>query len=144
MEVLDEVLAGLHHTVAFFYLPEEVSVFLHRRENLIERWFIIAWQKTPRITEACSSYHESVEVFKSCWMYHLRKAVFIAHHITVTDHRDTDMLLQLVDAREVCLAREGLLVRAAMHRDEVGTCILESLYEVYEEVRVLPTETSLD
>jgi hypothetical protein len=54
------------------------------------------------------------------------------------------MLLQLVDAREVCLAREGLLVRAAMHRDEVGTCILESLYEVYEEVRVLPTETSLD
>jgi hypothetical protein len=70
-------------------------------------------------------------------MYHLRKTILITHHITVAYHRDTDMLLQFVDTSEVCLAREGLLVRAAMHRDEVGTCVLESLHEVDKEVRIL-------
>jgi hypothetical protein len=60
MEVLYEVLACLHHTVAFFYSPEEVSVFLHRREDLIECRFVVPRQETPWITERCSSDHKSI------------------------------------------------------------------------------------
>lgn len=54
------------------------------------------------------------------------------------------MLLEVVDAREVCFSREGLLVRATVYGDEIGSCILESLAELYEEIMILPTKTSLD
>jgi hypothetical protein len=60
MEILYEVLASLHHTMTSLHLPEEVTVFSHRGEDLIEGWLIVARDKTPRIAETCSPYHKSI------------------------------------------------------------------------------------
>jgi hypothetical protein len=49
MEVLDEVLACFHHAFAFFVLPEEITMFSHGREYLAKCWFVVSWEKTPRI-----------------------------------------------------------------------------------------------
>ena len=77
VEVLHEVLASLHHTMASFYLPEEITVFSHRCEDLIKSWLIVAREESPRVAKACSPNHESVKVFESCRMHHLRESILI-------------------------------------------------------------------
>lgn len=145
VEVLDEVLACFHHTLALLVLPEEVSVFCHGIENFRECWLIISENEAPRIPKRCTTNHEAVEVFvyssfllflslrgtkQSCirnkiasffamtgailWMYHLLYSIIVAHHVTITHNRDTDMLLEIVDSCEVSFSCKCLLVCAAM------------------------------
>lgn len=114
MEVLYEVLASLHHTVSSLHLPEEISVFLHRREDLIESWLVVAREEAPRVAEARSPDHESVEVFETSRMYHLRDPILIREDITVADHGDTDMLFEVIDPGEICSPGECLLVGTTM------------------------------
>ena len=54
-----------------------------------------------------------------------------------------EVLLEFIDATEVSLACERLLVRATMNRDEIGSSILESLAELYQEWVIFPAEPSL-
>ena len=115
MEVLHEVLASLHHTVTSLHLPEEITVFSHRCQDLIKSWLIVAREESPRVAKACPPNHESVEVFESGRMYHLRDPILIREHITIADHGDTDMLLELVDPCEISSPGECLLVGAAMN-----------------------------
>jgi hypothetical protein len=77
MEVLYEMLACFHHSMTSFHLPEEISVFSHRREDLIERRFIVAREKTPRVTKTRSPDHKTVEIFETSWMHHLRDPILI-------------------------------------------------------------------
>ena len=63
MEVLDEVLAGFHHSLSLFPLPEEVSMLGHSIEYLGESWFVVSRQETPRIPKARTTDHKTVEVF---------------------------------------------------------------------------------
>ena len=114
MEVLHEMLASLHHTVTSLHLPEEITVFSHRCQYLIKSWLIVVREESPRITKACSPNHESVEIFESGRMYHLRDPILIREHITIADHWDSDMLLELVDASEISSPRECLLVGTTM------------------------------
>ena len=114
MEILHEVLASLHHTMTSLHLPEEITVFSHRREDLIQSRLIVAREESPRVTEACSPNHESVEVFESSWMYHLRDPILIREDITIADHGDTDMLLELIDTGEISSPGECLLVSTTM------------------------------
>jgi hypothetical protein len=76
-------------------------------------------------------------------MYHLHDTVLIPHNITITDHWYLHMLFELIDACEVSLSSECLFIGATMHRDEIGTRVLESLDELHEEVRIFPSEASL-
>ena len=66
MEVLDEVLTSFHHSFPLFPLPEELSMSFHRIEYLSEGRLVVSWKETPRITEACSSDHEAIEIFRLC------------------------------------------------------------------------------
>ncbi len=90
MEILYKVLASLHHPMASLHLPEEITMFPHRREDLIECRLIVPREKTPWIAEACSSNHESIEIlvknsifdknsssFPIIWMYHLCDPILI-------------------------------------------------------------------
>lgn len=77
MKILYEVLASLHHTMASLDLPEEITVFSHSREDLIECWLIVAREKSPRVTERCSPDHKAIKIFESSRMYHLRNTILI-------------------------------------------------------------------
>lgn len=76
-------------------------------------------------------------------MYHLGYAILITEDITIAYYRNTDMLLQVIYSCEVSPTCKCLLICASMYRDEIGTRILESLYELDEEIWILPTKTSL-
>jgi hypothetical protein len=76
-------------------------------------------------------------------MYHLAHPIIIAHDVTIADYRDTHMLLEIIDPGQIRSTSEGLLVRPPMYRDQICSGVLESLHEVDEETRILPTETSL-
>ncbi len=60
MEILDEMLASFHHTFSFFPLPEELPMLTHSVQDLTESRFIVSCEEAPGVTEACSSYHESI------------------------------------------------------------------------------------
>lgn len=54
------------------------------------------------------------------------------------------MLLELVDASEISFPCECLFISSAMYWDQARSCILESFHEVYQETRILPSESSFD
>jgi hypothetical protein len=114
MEILYEVLASFHHPMSSLHLPEEVSMFSHGREDLIECWLIVPREESPRVTKACSPNHESVEVFESGRVYHLCDPILIREDITIAYHWDTHMLLELVDTSEISSPSECLLVGTTM------------------------------
>jgi hypothetical protein len=60
MEILYEMLASLHHPMSSLHLPEEIPMLDHRREDLIQCRSVVPRDKTPRIAERCTTYHESV------------------------------------------------------------------------------------
>jgi hypothetical protein len=62
MEILYEMFACLHHTVASLHLPEEITMFSHSREDLIESWLVVPREETPRVAETCSPYHKSIQI----------------------------------------------------------------------------------
>ena len=66
-------------------------------------------------------------------MDHLRYPIFITRYISIAEDRNMEVLLEFIDATEVSLACERLLVRATMNRDEIGSSVLESLAELYQE-----------
>ena len=119
-------------------------MFYHSIEYLAESWFVASWDKTPRIPKRCTTYHKTIEVsivgswqlavgridfIYDCilllsalcplssigWMRHLRKSVFITHHIPVTEYGYAHMLLEIIYSCEVSLSCKGLLVRATMY-----------------------------
>lgn len=77
-------------------------------------------------------------------MYHFCYPILIAEYITVTDHRDTNMLFEIIDTSEICSTSECLFVGATMYRDEARTRTFESLHKIDEKIWILPTKTSLD
>ena len=77
VEILYEVLASLHHTVASLHLPEQITVFSHGCEDFIESWLIVAREKSPRVTETCPSNHKTIEIFESTGVYHLHYTILI-------------------------------------------------------------------
>ena len=66
-------------------------------------------------------------------MYHFFDTILIARYISIAEDRNMEVLLEFIDAAEVSLACERLLVRATMNRDEIGSSVLESLAELYQE-----------
>jgi hypothetical protein len=82
--------------------------------------------------------------FSILWMHHLRYTIFITHHITVADHGYPYMLLEIIDSSQISTPGECLLIRPTMHRYQIGSCSLESLHKVDQEIRIFPTKTSLD
>ena len=66
-------------------------------------------------------------------MYHFFHTILIARYISIAEDRNMEVLLEFIDAPEVSLACERLLVRATMNRDEIGSSVLESLAELYQE-----------
>jgi hypothetical protein len=60
MEILDEVFTSLHHTLAIFPLPEELSMDTHRTQDLTECWLISTRDEAPGVSEGCSPNHESI------------------------------------------------------------------------------------
>ena len=66
-------------------------------------------------------------------MYHFFHTILIARYISIAEDRNMEVLLEFIDAPEVSLAYERLLVRATMNRDEIGSSVLESLAELYQE-----------
>lgn len=115
MEILDEMLACFHHSMSSLYLPEEITVFSHHREYLIECWLVVARKKTPRVTKARSPDHKPIKIFETSWMYHFREPILIAHNIPIADHWDTNMLLEFIDPSEISLASECLFICATMY-----------------------------
>jgi hypothetical protein len=142
VEILDEMLASLHHPMSSLHLPEEITMFYHRREDLIECGYIVPREKTPRVTETRSSYHKTIEILESSRMHHLGDPIFITHHIAIADHGDADMLFEFIDPSQISTSSKSLLIGSPMHRDEIGSCIFQSLHEVYEEIRIFPSESS--
>lgn len=142
MEILDEVLASLHHPMSSLHLPKEFTMFYHGREDLIECRSIVFGKKTPRVTERCTTNHKSVEIFEACRMYHLHYTIFIVHYIAVADHRDTDMLFEVIYPSEISTTCECLFISPPMYGYQIGSCPFESLHKVDEEIRIFPSKAS--
>ncbi len=77
-------------------------------------------------------------------MHHFSDPIFVAHHISIADYGDTNMLLELVDTSEICLSCECLFVGPTMYWYQICSSSLESLHEVNKETRIFPAEPSFD
>jgi hypothetical protein len=79
-----------------------------------------------------------------CRMEHLINSVSVVHNITITDHRDTQGLLEGINPGKICSPGERLFISTTVHSDEVRPSVLKSFTELNEEIVIFPSEASFD